>query len=178
MTHSISRTRLSISALAACATLAGCSGDASDGHTLAEWSADGAVTAEQMAALEARLAPGLHALMTELAQRHGSLWFAGDAANWELADHMTHEMEELADRIEETHPEYDDVPVAALLRRMLRPAIDEVEAAIDAADRQRFGAAFDALTRSCNDCHTASGKQAIVIQRPAAPPLSNLRYEP
>jgi hypothetical protein len=170
--------RRSITALVACSALAGCSADPSDGHARGERTAGEAVTAEQMAALEARLTPGLHVLMTELAQRHASLWFAGDAGNWELADHMAHEMEELADRIEASHPEYDDIPVAALFRQMSRPAIEEVEAAVTAADGRRFGAAFDALTRSCNDCHTASGKHALVIQRPTAPPLTNLRYAP
>jgi hypothetical protein len=178
MIYSMSSALRSITALAAWTALAGCAADPSDGRTRGERAAGDAVTAEQISALEARLTPGLHTLMTELALRHASLWFAGDAANWELADHMAHEIEELADRIETSHPEYEDIPVASLFRQLARPAIEEVEAAVTAADRQQFGAAFDRLTRSCNDCHAAAGKHALVIQRPTAPPLSNLRYAP
>jgi hypothetical protein len=122
--------------------------------------------------------PGLHAMMHDLGIRHASLWFAGDAANWELADYMIHELEEVVERIEEVHPTYDDVPVATMLREMTHPRIEEIEAALDAEDPAAFATAFDALTQACNQCHAAAGRAAIVIQRPTAPPLTNLRYEP
>jgi hypothetical protein len=122
--------------------------------------------------------PGLHAMMHELGIRHASLWFSGDAANWELADYMVHELEEVVERIEEVHPTYNDVPVATMIREMTHPRIEEIEAALDAEDRTAFTTAFDALTQACNQCHAAAGRAAIVIQRPTAPPLTNLRYEP
>jgi hypothetical protein len=128
--------------------------------------------------LEQRFTPGLHSLMVELGMRHALTWFAGDAGNWPLADHMVHELEELIEDIEEMHPVYRDVQVAAMLRDMTSPAVEALEDAVEARDRAAFAAAFDELTTACNHCHVASGKSAIVIQRPTAPPLTNLRFDP
>lgn len=127
---------------------------------------------------EARFTPGLHSLMVDLGMRHASLWFAGDAGNWPLADYMAHELEELLGDIEETHPVYHDIQVAVLLGEMTTPAVDAVEAAVVARDHDAFVRAFDDLTTACNHCHQAADRGAIVIQRPTAPPLSNIRYRP
>jgi hypothetical protein len=67
-------------------------------------------------------------------------------------------------------------PVASLMRQMTMPVVVEIESAIDARDHIAFATAYDRLTTSCNACHAAAGKPAIVIQRPTAPPLTNLRY--
>lgn len=122
--------------------------------------------------------PGLHTMMVELAMRHASLWFAGEAENWPLADYMMHELEEVAARIPEVHAEYDGIPVASLLTQMMTPAVEATAAAVDAGDREAFVAAYDQLTTSCNACHAASDRGAIVIQRPTSPPLTNVRYAP
>jgi hypothetical protein len=128
--------------------------------------------------LEARFTPGLHAQMADLGTRHASLWFAGEALNWPLADYMVHELEELVEDIEELHPVYREIQVAALLREMTTPAVEELETAVEMRDRAAFVRAYDRLTSACNHCHVASGRSAIVIQRPSAPPLTNLRYQP
>jgi hypothetical protein len=137
-----------------------------------------AVDDARLREMEARFTPGLHALMVELGMRHASLWFAGDAGNWPLADYMLHELEELVEHIEELHPVYRDVRVAELLRQMTVPAVESLEGAVEAGDRARFAQAYDQLTTACNACHAASDRAAIVIQRPTAPPLTNLRYTP
>jgi len=59
---------------------------------------------ELRAELEDRFTPGLHTLMVDLGMRHASLWFAGEAENWPLADYVVHELEELVEEIEELHP--------------------------------------------------------------------------
>jgi hypothetical protein len=148
---------------AAAGTMASCSSPADDAH---------------IRELEARFTPGLHSMMVELATRHASVWFAGDAQNWELADYMAHELAEVAEHIGEAHPEYDDIPVATLMAQMTLPAVEELEAAVDARDHGAFVAAYDRLTTSCNACHEASDRAAIVVQRPTAPPLTNVRYAP
>jgi hypothetical protein len=130
------------------------------------------------AELEARLAPGLHTLMTELQFRHANLWFAGEAENWPLAAHQVHELEELLERTAAFHPVYRDVPVGELLEAITASAVAALEASVEAGDAVAFRAAFDDLTLRCNTCHTATGRDAIVIQRPTAPPLTNLRYAP
>jgi hypothetical protein len=138
--------------------------------------------AAALEALEARLAerftPGLHSLMLELQHRHASLWFAADAGNWPLADYVMHEVEELIEDIETLHPDYDGIPVADMLAEMTTPAVERLEAAVDAADGAAFTLAYDQLTTACNACHVASDRAAIVIERPTSPPLTNLRYLP
>jgi mono/diheme cytochrome c family protein len=122
--------------------------------------------------------PGLHAMMLELQLRHATLWFAGEAANWELADYQIHELEGLLEEIARYHPTYRDHPIGELLQAMLEPAIEEMEDAVDAADAAAFTAGFDRLTAGCNACHAATERGMIVIQRPRTPPLDNLRFAP
>jgi len=142
----------------------------------------GTVTTADLEALEARMeerfAPGLHSLMMELQHRHATLWFAGEAENWPLVDYFLHEMEELIEDIEEIHPVYREVPVAEMLAEMTVPAIELLEEAVEREDRGAFVAAYDRLTAACNACHVASDRDAVVMQRPTAPPLTNLRYLP
>ena len=134
------------------------------------------------AALEDRLSerftPGLHSLMMELQHRHATLWFAGEAENWPLTDYFLHELEELVGDIEELHSIYDEVHIADLLGDVTVPAVEAMEEAVEAVDLAAFVAAYDQLTMACNGCHTPADKAAIVIQRPALPPLTNLRFVP
>jgi hypothetical protein len=133
---------------------------------------------ERLDEMERRFTPGLHSLMVELGMRHATLWFAGQAENWPLTDYVLHEIEVLLEDIEELHPVYRDVQVAALLREMTQPAFEELEQAAERRDAAAFTGAYDRLTTACNHCHTASDRAAIVIQRPTVPPLSNIRFEP
>lgn len=133
---------------------------------------------EVAAELEARFTPGLHSLMGELGHRHATLWFAGEAGNWALADYYLHELEELIDEIEELHPVYRDIPVAELLGEMTHPAVTRLEDALSSESREEFDRGYEELTRACNACHVASDLGALVIQRPVAPPLTNIRYRP
>jgi len=133
---------------------------------------------EAIVALEERFTPGLHSLMVEVGQRHASLWFAGEFGNWALADYYLHELEELVEEIEELHPMYHEVPVAELLQEMTQPSVDRLEDAVELEDSAAFVRAFDELTAACNACHVASDRAALVIQRPASPPLTNIRFRP
>jgi hypothetical protein len=130
----------------------------------------------RMDEMEQRYRPGLHTLMQQVQVRHAQLWFAGEAGNTALAEYQVHELEELLEDIAELHPEYDDMPIAQLLKQMLVPAVEHVDLAIRGA--QDFATAFDRLTLQCNACHAATDRGAIVIQRPRTPPLDNLRYAP
>ncbi len=139
---------------------------------------EGRATAVQVEELEARFRPGLHTLMLELQLRHANLWFAGNAANWELADYQIHEMEELLERIAALHPTYNGAPIAELIENMADPAVEALEEAVATESGPRFLDAYDLLTARCNACHAATDREALVIQRPTSPPLTNLRFEP
>lgn len=151
--------------------LAGCSGPPAD-------AVSEALLEERLEALERRFTPGLHTLMVELAMRHATLWFAGDAQNWPLAYYQVHELEELIDDIRELHPVYREVQVETLIGNMTAPAVAEIEDAVEAQDHDAFVRGYDTLTRACNACHEVSDREALVIQRPTAPPFTNLRYRP
>jgi hypothetical protein len=115
--------------------------------------------------------------MHEVAVRHNKLWFAGISENWKLANYEAHELEELVELIEKFHPEYDGIPVAKLLRSMLLTPLERLEESIERKSRQEFEKSYDELTASCNHCHVASDREFIVIQRPSAPVLTNIRFE-
>jgi hypothetical protein len=143
-----------------------------------ERAAPGPDLEERLTAHAERTKPGLHALMMVLGSRHASLWFAGAAENWPLADYMLHETEELLEDIAELHPRYEGIQVAALLREMTAPALQGLEDAVEGEDGAAFIREFDRFTAACNACHAAADRGAIVMQRPTSPPLTNLRYTP
>jgi hypothetical protein len=158
---------VAMTALAGLSLLAGCGGGGG-----------AAVSEARLQELEARFTPGLHSLMLDLGMRHASVWFAGEAGNWPLADYLVHELEELLEDIEELHPVYREIRVAELLGEMTLPAVESLQEAVEAGDRAGFARAYDRLTSACNACHEVADRAAIVIQRPTAPPFTNLRYPP
>jgi len=126
----------------------------------------------------ARQGPSLATQMLELQLRHASLWFAAEAENWPLVDYMLHEMEELVEDIEETHPTYRNVRIAEMLGEITLPTITEMEEAAARADHAIFVEKYHRLTDACNACHVAADRAVLVIQRPETPPFTNLRYRP
>jgi hypothetical protein len=122
--------------------------------------------------------PSLADLMLLAQFRHAKLWFAGNAANWELANFAVHEMEEGFEDMARLHPSYKDVPVGKMIEDTIKTPIEEVETAIKARNRTGFGKAFDQLTDACNGCHQASNHAFIVIRRPAGSPFPNQSFEP
>ncbi|MBX6379897.1 MAG: hypothetical protein IRZ01_04360 [Thermoflavifilum aggregans] len=118
--------------------------------------------------------PGLGELMTTIQYNHGKLWFAGINHNWPLAAFEVGEIRETAQtaqEIETDRPEVKDIP-------MLYPALDSVQAAVEAQDEGRFRKAFTFLTTTCNNCHKANHFAFNVITIPTAPPATNQQYGP
>jgi hypothetical protein len=165
----MARSRLCFALLLLAAT--GCAEPAGDHIDPAEIEA-------RLAELEARFTPGLHTLMGEVGARHAMLWSAGNAGNWPLADYVLHELGEVIEDIETLHPVYDGIAVAALLGEMTTPALDRLDAAVDAGDHEGFVVAYDQLTQACNACHIASDRAALRIVRPSGPPMTNLQFQP
>jgi len=115
--------------------------------------------------------PGLGEIMALQQMRHIKLWFAGNAANWPLADYEVGELGEGFDDVRKLLG--DDIvnqhiggPVAALQK------------AIDGKDRKAFIAAFDNLSAGCNACHKSLDHGFISIQRPNMLPYSNQNFVP
>jgi hypothetical protein len=139
----------------------------------------GAGGAAPSAAAEAYV-PGLGEIMSLQQMRHVKLWFAGAAANWELAAYELDELGEGFDDIVRFHPTHKDSPVApkdAIPRMIARPLAD-LRAAVDKKDAKAFADAYDAFTAACNSCHQATNFGFNRVQRPEVNPYPSQRFAP
>jgi len=121
---------------------------------------------------------GLGEIMSLQQMRHLKLWFAGNAANWELADYELDELKEGFDDVLKRFPTKDGVPLAPMVKTIMGREIPELEKKIKLRDAAGFAAAFDALTAGCNACHQSAKKGFVVIQRPTNSPYSNQSFAP
>jgi hypothetical protein len=125
--------------------------------------------------------PELGAQMLELQIRHARLWQAGEAQNWLLAQFQLAELRESIGGIVETNGEHAALQpnkLSEVMPAMTDPPLAQLQAAVDAHDKAKFEAAYDALSAGCNACHAAAEHGFLVIQRPRTPLLDNLRAEP
>lgn len=124
--------------------------------------------------------PGLGELMSLQQMRHVKLWFAGEAANWKLAEYELDELKEGFDDVVRLHPTHKDspVPIPEAVAKIIREPLSEVVKAIEAKDRSRFEKTFDAVTEGCNSCHRATNFGFNVVRRPVSNPYTNQSFAP
>jgi hypothetical protein len=120
-------------------------------------------------------APGLGELMSFQQMRHAKLWFAAQAANWDLAAYELDELSEGFDDVVKFHPTHKDSPVAPkdAIPRMIVEPIKELQDTVAKKDARRFDEAYATLTTACNNCHRAMNFGFNVVQTPTANPYSN-----
>ena len=124
--------------------------------------------------------PGLGEIMSLNQMRHAKLWFAGENANWPLAQYELDELQEgLADAAA-FHPIHKDaeLPIPAMITMLMSPPIKRLEAVVQAHDREHFAAAFDSLTAGCNGCHQATKFGFNIVVRPTVNPYTNQDFKP
>jgi hypothetical protein len=80
--------------------------------------------------------------------------------------------------VEKQFPTHDGVPIADMIKTIIRPAIEELERAVGAKSPAKFTGAFDQLTSACNTCHAGANKPFIRIQRPTKSQLTNQNFAP
>jgi hypothetical protein len=125
--------------------------------------------------------PELGEQMLTLQIRHARLWFAGAAKNWTLAAFELQEIKEAFDAVVEQNPEhaiFQPQRLADILPAMTRGPLIALRDAIDHGNKSEFEKAYDGLSAACSGCHKAAGNDFLVIQRPTAPILDNLRVAP
>ncbi len=116
-------------------------------------------------------APGLGDFMTAYVQPHHlKLWYAGKAENWPLAAYEADELGETFEDVATYQADWEDVPVAQLIKTIIEPALGTMKSAIAAKNEQRFEAAYTALTSGCDQCHSAAKKPFIKIKVPTKDP--------
>lgn len=114
--------------------------------------------------------PGLADMMSMMVQpRHIRLYYAGQAQNWELAAAQNRSLRQAFIRIALSIPRYQGADVLTSRDTFLGPSLDELDAAIAAADPKRFSVAYQGLTQGCNACHTYMEHPFLVIKTPSAP---------
>ena len=139
--------------------------------------AAGATHAHRAASAKAPYAPGLGEIMSLQQMRHSKLWFAGSAANWELAAYELDELKEGFDDVLALSPTHDGVPLTPMVK-VTTGKVSDLAKAIAARDGAGFASAFDALTAACNGCHQSARHGFIVIQRPTSLPYTNQLFTP
>lgn len=154
------------------------------------WTAPAATNADaEVAALKKEVAelkksayhPELGEQMLMLQIRHARLWFAGKAQNWTLAAFELQEIKETFEAVVEQNPEhaiFQPQRLADILPAMTKGPIMALRDAIDHGNRAEFEKAYDSLSAACSGCHKAAGNDFLIIQRPSAPILDNLRTVP
>ena len=125
--------------------------------------------------------PELGEQMLGIQIRHARLWFAGAAQNWTLAAFELQEIKEAFDAVVEQNPEhaiFQPQRLADILPAMTKGPVLALRDAIDHGSKTEFERTYDGLTAACTACHKAAGNDFLVIERPKAPLLDNLRVAP
>ena len=137
-------------------------------------------TAAPPAAAGGGYTPGLGEIMSLQQMRHTKLWFAGQAANWMLADYELKELKEGFDDAMAMHPSDPELPlpIKDLVPKKVTVPLQDLAAAVKAQSQAKFDPAFDSLTMACNECHQSENFGFNVIQRPATNPYPNQQFTP
>ncbi len=128
--------------------------------------------------LAADYAPGLGEIMSVVQQHHAKLFYAGHAANWDLARYELEELQEDLDDASKARHEFKTLktPLKDLIPAMTKPQLEKISAAIEKKSKVEFAKSFQALTVSCNSCHHVAEHPFIVIQVPTQPAFPNQRF--
>ena len=112
--------------------------------------------------------PTLGDLMTMTVQpRHAKLALAGREQNWPYAAYELHELGEAFKRVAHLRPRWRHVPVADMIKSVVKAPMDAMAQAISAHDQAGFAAAYGRLTDACNACHQSAERGMVVIQAPS-----------
>jgi len=115
--------------------------------------------------------PRLGDIMLSVQNRHMKLWFAGKAANWELA---AYEARQLKASLVEAASLYEGIPVTNVTT-MAQP-VSALNDAIEAKNDKSFAKAYGELTSGCNSCHRSIGRGYIVMRVPEVSPFTDQQF--
>jgi len=130
--------------------------------------ADAGIGAAGAGAIKDPAIPKLGDIMNAAQTRHIKLWYAGKAANWELA---AFELHQLKAGLVEAAMLYSGIPVTNVTT--LQAPLQSVADAIAAKDRQRFVKAYGEVTGGCNACHQSMERSFIAIRTPTDQPFGD-----
>lgn len=92
--------------------------------------------------------------------------------NGPLAHFYLHELEETSQTVVEEIDSYGDKPIGRLVKDMLLPAIERVEATLESDDWAGMERRFAELLHACNACHQVTGHGFIRIAPASGNPFA------
>lgn len=122
------------------------------------------------------LAPGLGEFMTAIQLHAGKLWFATQAANWDLAKYELDELRETMEAAKGLNEEKNGIKISNVLDSVLQTQVADLEKTLESKSQTEFKKSYDETLSACNGCHTEAGYKFIHIIRPTAPPVTNQRW--
>jgi hypothetical protein len=122
------------------------------------------------------LAPGLGEFMTTIQLHAGKLWFAAQAANWELAKYELDELKETMEAAKGLNEEKNGVKISNVLDSVLQTQVANLEKTMESKSQSAFKKSYDETLSACNGCHTEAGYRFIHIVRPTAPPVTTQKW--
>jgi len=102
--------------------------------------------------------------MSRLQYFSHKLGLAIDAGNKDLQRFYVHEVEEQIEAVSATQ-QLDGIEISKFTAQFLLPKFENLEVAVKAGEPEAIDTAYDEMLESCNDCHRASQRQFIKIER-------------
>ncbi len=135
----------------------------------------------EVAAIRELLPDQAHA-MADVSFHFANLYFAGQAENWELAQFYHNEVKShlrWAVRIKPVRPlsAGGELALQPVLEFMETGVLSQVDQAIKNRQMEDFGVAYEAVRKSCFDCHQAAEKAFLRLRIPLMAPEPMLYLE-
>lgn len=117
----------------------------------------------------------LATIMGEMQRHSMKLGYAINAQNQRLAEFYLHEVEETLEEIKAVR-EHDGLPIGHIAGVIVNPALPPLDNAIEAGDWTAANKAYQGLIEACNNCHTATQHEFIVILPATGTPPFNQKF--
>lgn len=123
--------------------------------------------------------PELATFMGTLQRHSMKLGYSIDGRNQPLAAFYLHETREVLAELRELHqrvPEGDGLPIGKTSHIIMTPSLEMLADNLKKPDWPTAELAYHALIKGCNDCHTATQHQFIVVLPAQGPPPFNQKF--
>lgn len=145
--------------------------------------------AKEIAAMKADIqilkdrAPSASVAMADVSFHWSSLWFAGQAKNWPLANYYYNEARNHVRWLIRINPlprgpDGQPVDLKGIFDAIDTSTFAAVKAAIDKRDGARFTAVYKAALESCYSCHKSVGRPYLRPQIPTTVPQTIVNMNP
>lgn len=143
---------------------------------------DVAALKAEIESLRRQLPDQAHVMM-DVDYHFSNLWFAGQAANWPLAEFYWNETRAHLNWAVRMRPvrrlsngqEFD---LAAVLAGLEKTALSDIRESIASKDGAAFSRSYRAMTVQCSSCHAAAEKPYLRVEVPASPASHMIRMRP